>query len=165
MWLVSRKTTWIPMYLLIILWMWWKYGWQKALMAVLGSLIAFGIADYTCASVLRPLFCRLRPSNPDSEIAQLVHIVNGYRGGRYGFPSCHAANTFAFAVFISLYLRNRGLFIGLVIWALLNCYSRIYLGVHYPGDIICGMIIGSFIGFIVNRCLRSPIFFKKNGSE
>lgn len=156
MWTISRKSTWIPFYMLIVLWLWWKYGYRKAIIAVIGSLIAFGIADYTCASILRPLFCRFRPSNPDSDIVGLVHIVNNYRGGRYGFPSCHAANTFAFTTFISLYVKNRWLFALLLIWALFNCYSRIYLGVHYPGDIIFGIIIGGVIGYGV-YCLISKI--------
>jgi len=78
-----------------------------------------------------------------------IDIVNGYRGGIYGFTSSHAANTFGVAVFLSLVIRSWSLSTILFIWAVLNAYSRIYLGVHYPGDIFFGTLTGVIVGIII----------------
>ena len=88
------------------------------------------------------------PANPENPIVDLVHIVNGYRGGSYGFPSCHAANSFGLAMYVVFLFRKRWLSVFIITWAVLNCYTRIYLGVHYPGDLIVGGIIGGFGGWL-----------------
>lgn len=85
----------------------------------------------------------LQSRNPLSE---MVHIVWGYRGGSYGFPSCHAANSFALASFLILLFANRKLSLFIFAWAVLNSYSRVYLGVHHPGDLLVGAIIGTAAG-------------------
>lgn len=99
-----------------------------------------------CATLIRPEVCRLRPSNPSNPLSEMVHIVGGYRGGSYGFPSCHAANSFALASFLTLLFANRKLSLFIFAWAVLNSYSRLYLGVHYPGDLLVGAIIGTAAG-------------------
>lgn len=86
------------------------------------------------------------PSNPENPLSEMVHIVGGYRGGSYGFPSCHAANSFALASFLTLLFANRKLSLFIFAWAVLNSYSRVYLGVHYPGDLLVGAIIGTAAG-------------------
>lgn len=86
------------------------------------------------------------PSNPENPLSEMVHIVGGYRGGSYGFPSCHAANSFALASFLTLLFANRKLCLFIFAWAVLNSYSRVYLGVHYPGDLLVGAIIGTAAG-------------------
>lgn len=86
------------------------------------------------------------PSNPENPLSEMVHIVGGYRGGSYGFPSCHAANSFALASFLILLFANRKLSLFIFAWAVLNSYSRVYLGVHYPGDLLVGAIIGTAAG-------------------
>ena len=78
-----------------------------------------------------------------------IDIVNGYRGGIYGFTSSHAANTFGLAIFLSLVIKNWSLSIFLFIWAAINAYSRMYLGVHYPGDILFGTLTGLGVGILV----------------
>lgn len=104
------------------------------------------IDTQVCATLIRPEVCRLRPSNPANPLSEMVHIVGGYRGGSYGFPSCHAANSFALASFLILLFANRKLSLFIFAWAVLNSYSRVYLGVHYPGDLLVGAIIGTAAG-------------------
>ena len=76
-------------------------------------------------------------------------MVNGYRGGNYGFFSAHASNTFSIAIFFSLLVRSRALTIGLVAYSLTNCWTRVYLGVHYPGDILVGLLWGAVSGITI----------------
>lgn len=96
----------------------------------------------------------MRPSNPDNPLSAAVTVVNGYRGGRYGFPSCHAANTWALTALLIPVLRNRLSTASLILWAVLNCWSRMYLGVHYPGDILAGTAVGIAAGLLVLSATR-----------
>lgn len=147
----SGRFIWIPMYAALLIIMLRRYPLSKVLILLIGIALSITLADQLCASVLRPVFQRLRPSNLDNPLSQFVHIVNGYRGGAYGFPSCHAANSFALAVYAAVLLKRRSFTFFIIIWAVINCYSRIYLGVHYPGDLIVGSIIGAVIGYICSR--------------
>lgn len=128
-----------------------KEKYPKGLLFCALLIVTVGITDYLCAGVIRPAVQQLRLTNPDNPIHEVLHIVNGYTGGKYGFPSCHAANSFAIAVFTSLWFRKIWITAVLVVWALLECYTRLYLGVHYPSDIACGMLIGSLIAYIALR--------------
>ena len=145
----SGKLIWIPMYISIAYLLFKNLDWKEALLFVIAIGIAVGLSDMTCAKAIRPFVERLRPSNPGNGISALVHIVNGYRGGMYGFPSCHAANSFALAVFAALIFRRRILSVTIILWAVTNSYSRIYLGVHYPGDLLSGAIIGSLLAALL----------------
>ena len=95
--------------------------------------------------LVKPLVARLRPTH-DFQIGMLVDTVDGYRGGKYGFFSAHAANTFSIAIFFSLLMRSRLVTLLLVGWSLTNCWTRLYLGVHYPLDILCGLLWGGSVG-------------------
>lgn len=95
--------------------------------------------------LVKPLVARLRPTH-DFQIGMLVDTVDGYRGGKYGFFSAHAANTFSIAIFFSLLMRSRLVTLLLVGWSLTNCWTRLYLGVHYPLDILCGLLWGGCVG-------------------
>lgn len=154
MWWISDRWVWLPLYLLLAVAVIWRFGRLKGIALI---LVAAGIAvltDLTCASVVRPAVMRLRPSNPDNPVSAFLHVVNGYRGGSYGFPSCHAANTFALAVFISLLFRNRYVSGAMFLWSVLVSYSRIYLGVHYPADIFGGFVIGGSYSVVCSLIVR-----------
>ena len=141
MWTISAKETWIVLYVSLLFVLWKNFSLKTTGIIFLSIILTLVFTDQVCASLIRPFAERLRPSNPDNPISSYVHIVNGYRGGRYGLPSCHSANTFGLAFMIILLLRNKLLGGTLLAWACLNSYSRIHLGVHYVGDILCGMLV------------------------
>lgn len=149
MMMFSGKLIWAPMYA-AFLWMVWRcFSWKTALTVTLMGVVLIALADQTCATLIRPYVERLRPSRLENELSDFVHVVNGYRGGLYSFPSCHAANSFAFAVFASLLMKRKAWTSFILVWALVNSYSRIYLGVHFPGDLLVGAIIGTTVALVV----------------
>ena len=152
--IVSGRIIWIGLYISLLYALWRAYGWKNMLIIGIACGIAVACADQLTASVLRPYFGRMRPANPDNPLSEIVHIVDGYRSGRFGFPSSHAANTFVVATLLSLVFRRLRFTIAIFCWALLNCYSRLYLGVHYPGDLLAGIIIGFSCGLFFYFIVR-----------
>jgi len=138
---MTTTAAWIPLYLFLIYLLIRNYRKQTWLILLaIGLTILF--ADQVTSSVMKPFFERLRPSHEPS-IAERVFIVNQYRGGKFGFASSHAANTFGIATLMWLALKVYRPWIALLfLWPILVGYTRIYLGVHYPGDIIAGFFIG-----------------------
>lgn len=154
--LYSGKLIWVPLYVSLVYVMWRNLTWRQLLGGLLCVALVILFADQVSATLIRPYVARLRPANLDNPIAPLVHIVDGYRGGRYSFPSCHAANTVGLALYVALLLRHRALTLFMLGWALVTCYSRIYLGVHYPGDLLVGALIGSLgalLMYALYRCI------------
>lgn len=139
---VSMRTVWIPFYLWLTYLLIRRYGWRKTLIGLLVLAVAITMVDQICGGIFRGLIARMRPANPDSPISQWVHIVDNYRGGSFGFPSCHAANATVVAAFAAAMLRRRVYTLILIAWILLMCWSRMYLGVHYPGDVLAGVLFG-----------------------
>ena len=147
MYWISDKLVWIPLYAAII-YLIIKHYKKRAVLWILGIILAIAASDQLLSGVMKPFFERYRPSR-DPELEGLVHLVNGYTGGRYGFASSHAGNVFALATFMFMLFRNEYKWISwLFLWAAIVSYSRVYLGVHYPGDIITGAIIGIFFGYL-----------------
>ena len=132
----SGKWVWIPMYAAIWYVMLRNFHWKVTLFCMIGLALTITFADQACAT----------------------WIVNNHRGGRYGFPSCHAANTFGLAFFLFFLFRKRWLTLFIMAWALLTCYSRVYLGVHYPGDLLAGTIVGLIGAWLIYR-----LFVKVSG--
>ncbi len=153
--LITGKWIWIPFYLMLIDLLFKKLGPKKAGLTLLAVVLAIVMTDQICASLIRPVVGRLRPCNPDNPIFQYITIVKEIHPGGYSWPSCHAANTFALATLLSLVFRSKIFTSGIFFWAIMVSVSRLYLGVHYPTDILCGAAFGSFFGFlslvIVNR--------------
>lgn len=162
MWTVTGKWVWIPFYVFLAVCVFRHASWKRGLLCLLLIGATITLADQFCGSLLRQAVERMRPSNPDNPVSAFVHIVNDYHGGRYGFPSCHAANSFALATFLSLFFRNRKATVLLMLWAALVSYSRIYLGVHYPGDILAGMFFGSFFALLLFRVYCYLLAYHEN---
>ena len=143
----SDKYVWIPFYLLLIGYLVYRYRRQSIPMLLL-AVVAIGLADFVASGLFKPYFARLRPCH-DPDISEMVNLVKGC-GGRFGFMSSHAATSFAFAVFFNLILSDRYLIfkVVLITWAVVVSYSRIYLGVHYPGDIFGGALLGSTLALL-----------------
>ncbi len=145
----SGKWIWTPMYATIVYLLFKNLDYRKAILVAIAIIIAVACADIICARAIRPFAERLRPANLQNPISGFIHVVNDYRGGTYGFPSCHAANSFALAILTSLLFRKRLFTASILLWAVINSYSRMYLGVHYPGDLIVGALIGSALAMVV----------------
>ena len=134
----SGKWIWVPLYATLLYVMIRNFTIKQTILCVIGLSLTIAFADQICATFIRPFVERLRPANLDNPISPMVHIVGNYRGGSYGFPSCHAANTFGLAFFIFSLFKRYWLTLFIMGWATLTCYSRIYLGVHYPGGLLAG---------------------------
>lgn len=161
MWCISGRWIWVPFYAVLAYLLFRRMSWKRASICLVTIGLIILAADQTCATLIRPEIGRLRPANFNNPLSSFVHVVNGYRGGRYGFPSCHAANTFALAVFMSLVIRHKWFTVMMFSWAFVVSYSRMYLGVHYFGDLFCGATIGSLFA-VLFYYLQNYLFKRLN---
>ncbi|MFT5858715.1 MAG: undecaprenyl-diphosphatase [Flavobacteriaceae bacterium] len=159
MWVVSGKQTWFPLYIALVFIAIKKGGWKMGILFLLFAAASVGLADLISSQIFKEMVQRYRPSH-HALLTDKLHFYkidadNYYMGGQYGFVSSHAANFFAVIVFSLLYLRDykRWLSPVLIGCALLVCFSRLYLGVHYLSDLFVGAIVGSVLAYLVYRIL------------
>ncbi|MBR1449063.1 MAG: phosphatase PAP2 family protein [Prevotella sp.] len=161
---LTAAPTWIPLYVaLLYLVLKNNDTLVKVLLVLAGAGLCVLIAGTVDDEIVKPWMARWRPTH-DGEIGMMVDVVNGYRGGRFGFFSAHASNTFSIAIFFSLLIRSRVLSVSLVAWSLVNCWTRLYLGVHFPGDVACGLLWGALVGtgvWLLHRYAYRRLFEEK----
>ena len=162
MWNISATKTWIPLYIIVLFFVFKQQKW-KGFITFLFMVLVVVVADQSSVQLFKNTFQRLRPCHNEA-ILNLVHIVNNKCGGLYGFVSSHATNTFAFAVFTSLFFNKKWISYSLIFWAIIVSYSRIYLGVHYPLDVLGGAVLGLIIGILIFK-LYIFIFYKIKDRE
>lgn len=145
--LMTKTIFWLPLYLVLTYLLFKRFkveGWLVLAAAGLSILLA----DQITSGFMKPFFARLRPSQ-EPGLVGLIHLVDGYKGGLYGFASSHAANTFAISFLIWRVFKDTSRWAALLfLWALVMSYTRIYLGVHYLGDIMVGAFVGILSGWI-----------------
>jgi membrane-associated phospholipid phosphatase len=155
--LLREAITWVPLYAFMLYWI-IRFGRSYAWQFVLLTIITFAITDFTSASVLKPWLSRLRPCHEP----ELQHIIRGLVGcgGPYSFPSSHAANHFGLAAFWfwSIYLVRGKRWHWLWFWALAIGYAQVYVGKHYPLDIIAGGLFGYLIGTLCAKLFERWLF-------
>lgn len=148
MYLGTDKLVWAPLFL-TILYLIIKNKGRESILILIMLLLVVLFSD-SVSTMIKEWTQRLRPSHNPSIMYDL-HIVNGYRGGQFGFVSSHAANSFGLALFLLLLVRNLAFSITVIMWAAFHTFTRIYLGVHYPFDILCGALLGLTFGFLLYR--------------
>jgi undecaprenyl-diphosphatase len=161
---LTKTIIWLPLYLFLFVLLIKNYK-KNSWIPLLGIAITILLADRITSGLMKPFFERLRPSR-EPNLEGLVHLVNGYTGGMYGFASSHAANTFGTAAFFFLLLQGKYNWVKwLFVWAMLITYTRIYLGVHYPGDIVVGGLVGilsGWVGFKIFELIQQKIVIAPN---
>lgn len=148
MMIITSTVAWIPLGVFILWYIFHKKGAYTLMLVVLGIGLCILLADGISSGIFKPLVGRYRPSR-DVDLMYLIKVVDGYRGGRFGFFSSHAANSLSVAVFLGMLFRSKQLWVMFIIFSLLNCWSRVYLGVHYFGDIMAGLLCGAIVGWCV----------------
>ena len=149
MYIISGKFTWIPLYISVLIYFFKKHGIKQTLIYFFVFIILVILTDQSSVHLFKNVFERLRPCH-NSDISEYIHNPFGC-GGKYGFVSSHAANSFGFCVLSLLLIKNRIYSVIIIFWALLVSYSRVYLGVHYPADVLVGGFLGCFWTFVLYK--------------
>lgn len=154
----SSIPVWIPMYAIVAGLLFWRIGWKKALVAIASIALTFLLCDQI-ANLFKDGIARLRPCHDEFMVGAGLRILEG-KGGLYGFFSGHASNSFGFAVSSSMAFRNdsrlkyRGYSVWIFFWAVMVSISRIFVGKHYIGDVMTGIIVGTLLGLACGFAAR-----------
>jgi undecaprenyl-diphosphatase len=167
---ISGKIIWVPLYLAILIYLGITYK-RKFLIILIFIILAATLTDQISV-LFKNAVQRLRPCH-EPALQGLVHLFKGECGGLYSFVSSHAANSFDVALLSLLFIRRKWYSISIIVWAAVICYSRVYLGVHYPLDVICGAVQGALVGWAFyklyvitdERVLQHRPFFLKTSKE
>lgn len=155
MYWASNKFFWFPFYALLIFLLirWYR---KRSVLILVSVAVLITLSDQLASHLIKNLVRRPRPSHAPA-LAGLVHLSPAGAGGMFGFVSSHAANCVALTVFLGVMLAGRHRWLRYVLWAwaLLVCYSRIYVGVHYPGDVVAGALLGAALGYGIGHACRS----------
>ena len=154
-WVFTKTWVWVPLFAVLVFLLIRENGWRKAVVVLAGMTVALLLADQAC-NLIKITVCRPRPTHEPLHVGQ-VHTVNGYVGGMYGFCSAHAANTMALMLFTSMVVRRWQYVVAMASWVVVSCWSRIYLGVHYVGDIIAGLAVGTLCALAVYLVYRKMV--------
>ena len=157
---LRNRLFWTPLYLFIVFYLVKNYG-KKAWLILLFAGMTFGLTDYISSSVIKPRVTRLRPCNNPEINTNVKNLIDCGTG--YSFPSSHAANHFGLAVFLIFMFYRKWRFIlpiGLL-WAFSISFAQIYVGVHFPIDILAGGFLGAFVGFLMSKVLKRTKLFEK----
>ncbi|RHJ83483.1 phosphatase PAP2 family protein [Parabacteroides sp. AM08-6] len=164
MWIFTGKTVWLPLAVFILIVLIYKKNWRESILILLAIVLVVTLCDQFASHVCKPYFTRFRPTHHPDFMEQ-VKTVFGYRGGKYGFISSHAANAFGFATLMAFVMRDRLFTWTIFLWALLTAYTRIYLGVHFISDVVPGAISGIFFGYVVYKLYKWVRPRLVNGTE
>jgi undecaprenyl-diphosphatase len=151
-WLREPKF-WIPLYIFLVVFLIWRY--KKTGIIIIACLaLTFGIADYGSATLFKSFIKRTRPCNDPTMAQTIIHRVDC--GPAYSFPSTHASNHFALAFCFSLifYKRWRWVWLWAILWAGMVCFAQVYVGVHYPIDVLGGAVFGILVGWLVSLLFK-----------
>jgi len=146
MYTVTDTFSWTLVIIVLLAIIFKNNTWKEALMVYVTMILLIVVADRICSGIVKPLVARWRPTQ-DPQLMYLVDVVRGYRGGRFGFFSGHACNTMCMAMFLSWLFRSTKVTLTLFFWSLSTTFTRLYLGVHYLGDVCVGFIVGAILGF------------------
>ena len=150
--ILTSGFTWIPLYLLLLFLIIRNYP-RHAVWKIIGCVaLCLLLSDGLPDGIVKPLVGRLRPSH-DPALSSVIHLVGNHRHTLYGFFSAHASNTMGIALFFTLLLHRPVLSAGLFSWVLVNCWTRMYLGLHYPSDILVGLLWGAVSATVAYKCL------------
>lgn len=151
---LTSGVMWIPLYVVLLYVIIKNSDTMLQIALAAGfALLCIAITAGVSELLVKPLVARLRPCN-DPMVKCCIDVVAGACPKSYSFFSSHAANTFGLAVYFSCLFRSRLLTVSLISWSLVNCWTRLYLGVHYPSDIVCGLLFGALAGFVVYSFYR-----------